>query len=88
MKYFVLYLISINVITFYVYGIDKQKARRNKWRISEKALLGLAVIGGFVGAFAGMQVFRHKTKHMKFTIGVPTIAILWIIIVLVSCKYL
>lgn len=79
MKCFAIYMIIINFIAFIIYGIDKQKAKKNKWRISENMLMGLALIGGFVGAFAGMQLFRHKTKHMKFVIGVPIIAVLWIV---------
>lgn len=74
------YLLAINIITFIIYGIDKYKAKKHKWRISEKALVGLAVIGGFVGAIAGMKIFRHKTKHMKFMIGVPIIAVIWIVV--------
>ncbi|MDD6070010.1 MAG: DUF1294 domain-containing protein [Clostridiales bacterium] len=68
-----LYLIVMNVMTFIVYGIDKQKAKRGKWRISEKTLMMLAVFGGSIGAWIGMQVFRHKTKHLLFVIGVPLI---------------
>lgn len=67
------YLIIINLVTFVVYGMDKRKAIKNKWRIPEKTLLGLAAVGGSVGALAGMYGFRHKTKHMKFVIGVPVI---------------
>lgn len=74
-----MYLIGINIITFIVYGVDKYKAKRQKWRIRENVLMGLAAIGGFAGAFIGMQTFRHKTKHMKFVVGVPLIAVLWII---------
>ena len=79
MIYFTAYLVVINVITFLVYGVDKYKAKKHKWRISENMLMGLAAIGGFAGAFAGMQMFRHKKKHMKFVLGVPMIAIVWII---------
>lgn len=79
MKYFLIYIILVNIVTFITYGIDKFKAKKHKWRISESALIGLATIGGFVGAFAGMQMFRHKTKHLKFVIGIPVIAVLWII---------
>lgn len=79
MKYFLIYIILVNIVTFITYGIDKFKAKKHKWRISESALIGLAAIGGFVGAFAGMQMFRHKTKHLKFVIGIPVIAVLWII---------
>ena len=70
MKY---YLLGINLLTFFVYGIDKWKARRDKWRVPEATLLMLAAIGGSVGALLGMFVFHHKTKHKKFLIGVPLI---------------
>ena len=55
---------------------DKWKAKRDKWRVPEKTLLMFAAIGGTIGAFAGMQVFRHKTKHWKFILGVPACMIL------------
>lgn len=77
MEYFIYYFISINIITFLIYGMDKYKAKNQKWRISEKTLIGLAVIGGVIGAIAGMQIFRHKTKHAKFVVGVPVIGGLW-----------
>ena len=67
------YLVMMNAITFLLYGLDKWKARKGKERIPERTLLGLAVIGGSVGAFAGMQFFRHKTKKIKFYLGVPAI---------------
>ena len=70
MKY---YLLGINLLTFFIYGIDKWKAKRNKWRVPEATLLMLAAIGGSVGALLGMFVFHHKTKHKKFLIGVPLI---------------
>ena len=73
MKTIILYLIGINVVTFLVYGLDKWKAKRDAWRISESTLLLLAAAGGSVGALLGMQIFRHKTKHVKFTVGVPAI---------------
>lgn len=73
-----IYLISINVITFLAYGIDKWKAKRNKWRIPEATLIGMAAIGGALGAYIGMKTFRHKTQHKKFTILVPLLFILWI----------
>lgn len=85
MKYFLYYLLIINIITFLIYGIDKYKARKHRWRISEKVLIGLATIGGFIGAFAGMQVFRHKTKHLKFMVGVPLIAVLWCVAIVYYC---
>ena len=66
-------LICINVVTFLVYGIDKWKAKQDSWRISEATLLMLAVIGGNIGALLGMQVWRHKTMHLKFKYGLPMI---------------
>ena len=56
-----------------VLGIDKQKAKHGKWRISEKTLIGAALLGGSIGAILGMNIFRHKTKHPKFSIGLPLI---------------
>ncbi len=67
------YLTAINVLTFLVYGIDKWKAKKNKWRISESTLLTLAIISGSIGALLGMQVWHHKTMHKKFKYGVPLI---------------
>lgn len=80
MKYFMMYLVIINIAAFLTYGMDKWKASKNAWRISEKTLLFLALIGGSIGALAGMYVFRHKTKHLLFTICVPVIMILHIIL--------
>lgn len=67
------YLAAINVITFLIYGIDKWKAKKNKWRISESTLLMLAVIGGSVGAWIGMKTWHHKSLHKKFKYGIPFI---------------
>jgi len=69
------YLVTINVVTFFMYGIDKWKAKKSKWRIRETALLGLAVLGGSIGARLGMKVWHHKTLHKKFKYGVPAIII-------------
>ena len=69
------YLAVINVVTFIVYGIDKWKAKNSKWRIPEATLLGLAVIGGSIGAWMGMKTWHHKTLHKKFRLGVPLILI-------------
>ena len=76
LKIILIYLAIINIATFFTYGLDKWKARRNKWRIREAALLLLAVLGGSIGAFVGMKVWRHKTQHKKFKYGVPTIIII------------
>jgi len=73
-----IYLLTINVIAFAAYGIDKWKARHGKWRISEMTLILLAFIGGALGALLGMKVFRHKTQHWKFKILVPLALLLWI----------
>ena len=75
------YLIGINVLTFLLYGIDKWKAQRGKWRIPEETLIWLAVVGGSIGALIGMYLFRHKTKHRKFTLGIPVIILAQAVIV-------
>ena len=70
-----IYLAVINVVTFFMYGVDKWKAKKSKWRIRETALLTLAVLGGSIGAWLGMKVWHHKTQHKKFKYGVPAIII-------------
>ena len=70
------YLIAINLITFLAFGLDKFKAERDMWRISEKALLSLCVIGGSIGGLGGMYTFRHKTLKPLFKYGVPAILII------------
>lgn len=75
------YLLVLNIIGFAVMGIDKNRARKNKWRIKEKTLFFIAAIGGCVGSILGMLIFHHKTKHMSFMIGMPFILILQGIIV-------
>ena len=74
----ILYLIIINLLAFLLMGLDKRKAKRHKWRIPEKTLFLSAIIGGSIGALLGMQVFRHKTKHASFRIGMPCILIVQI----------
>lgn len=74
----VCYLLAINAVTFIVYGIDKYKAKKTKWRIPEATLLLLAVLGGSVGAWVGMKVWHHKTMHKKFKYGIPTILLIQI----------
>ncbi len=59
------------IVSFLLFGIDKGRARRGEWRIPERILLGSALLGGGLGALLGMRVFRHKTKHLKFLLGVP-----------------
>ena len=81
-KLIVIYLIAINLMTFFLYGIDKWKAKRSMWRIPEATLLGLAVIGGSIGALLGMKVWHHKTMHKKFKYGLPLIILLQITLVI------
>ena len=80
MMVFLIYLLFINVITFFTYGIDKWKAKRSKWRIPESTLLMMAVMGGSIGAWLGMKVWHHKTMHKKFKYGVPVILLVQVVI--------
>lgn len=73
MKYLLIYLLVINAAGFLLMLIDKQKAKKNRWRIPEKTLFLTAIIGGSVGSLVGMYTFRHKTKHIQFTLGMPAI---------------
>lgn len=77
-NYIVLYLIIINLITFIFFWNDKRRSKKEVWRISEKTLIGLCLIGGSIGGFMGMRVFHHKTKHALFVWGIPIILILQI----------
>lgn len=76
MKYFIIYLCIINALDFLLMLIDKQKAKKNRWRIPEAVLIGICAIGGSVGGLLGMCLLRHKTQHAKFYIGIPLILIL------------
>ena len=71
------YLIIINLIAFILYGIDKIKSMRNEYRISECVLLWMARLGGGIGCWLGIKLFRHKTKHAKFRIVVPLWMVIW-----------
>ena len=73
MKYFLLYLLLINAAAFLLMLVDKLKAKKNRWRIPEATLMGTAALGGSIGALAGMYLVRHKTQHLKFTLGIPVI---------------
>ncbi|WP_255780532.1 DUF1294 domain-containing protein [Prevotella communis] len=81
MELLLYYFVCVNLLTFFVYGIDKWQARQGKWRISEATLLLFAVIGGSIGAWLGMRVWRHKTMHKKFKYGIPAILMIHIIII-------
>lgn len=80
------YIVIINILTFIVYGIDKLKAKKGKWRIPESTLLLLAIIGGSIGAWFGMKVWHHKTMHKKFKYGIPLIIILQLGVLLYLSK--
>ena len=81
----ILYLISVNILAFILFGADKWKAKHRRWRIRESALIGTAVIGGSVGALLGMLLFRHKTKHQPFRLGLPLILIGQILFAIFIC---
>lgn len=80
MKLIYLYLLIINVLGMALMLSDKQKARKNKWRIPEATLMTVAVLGGSVGVLLGMRLFRHKTLHLKFSLGVPLILVAQILL--------
>jgi uncharacterized membrane protein YsdA (DUF1294 family) len=73
MRALFIYLIIINILTFLIFGIDKWKARRGKWRIPEGTLIWMSIIGGSIGALVGMYLFHHKTQKRKFNLGIPAI---------------
>ena len=75
---FIAYLVIMNIIGLAVMGIDKSKAKRHAWRIPEKVLFLVSILGGSAGTWAGMYLFRHKTKHWYFVIGMPVIFFLHI----------
>jgi len=72
-------ILIVNVLAFLLYGIDKWKAKHSRWRIPESVLLGMAAVGGSVGAWLGMHVWHHKTQHKKFRYGVPAILVAQIV---------
>lgn len=82
LKYFIIYLIVINLIGFLLMFIDKRRAKYGKWRIKEYTLMIIALMGGSIGAIAGMYIFRHKTKKAKFFIGFPVILVAEILLVI------
>ena len=75
MKYFLVYLLLINALGFLLMLIDKWKARKNRWRIPESTLMAVALLGGSIGSLIGMYTVRHKTQHIKFTVGIPLILV-------------
>ena len=81
-KGLIIYLIVMNIIGIAVMGADKSKAKKGVWRIPEKTLFFVSMIGGSIGTWAGMYLFRHKTKHWYFVIGMPLILIIQIVVVI------
>jgi len=86
LKAMLIYFLIINLIGFLIMLIDKQRAIHKEWRIPEKTLIGVSILGGSIGMLIGMSSFRHKTKHKKFTIGVPFILLMQICIVILYLK--
>ena len=82
MKYIIIYLIIINLAGLILMGSDKKRAKGRRWRVPESVLLTVAFIGGSVGSIAGMLIFRHKTKHLKFTVLLPLFLAIHIFIAL------
>ena len=80
----IIYLICINIFTFFIMWLDKRKAKKGKWRIPENTLLLLVLLGGGIGGIAGMYTFRHKTQKAKFVIGFPAILICEILLIVMQ----
>lgn len=85
---FLVYLICINIVAFVLFGVDKRKAEKRDWRISEALLLGISALGGATGALIGMIIFKHKSSKKKFYIGVPFLLLLSKIIELNIFNYI
>lgn len=77
------YLVIMNLAAFMAMGVDKSRAKRGAWRIPEKTLFSLSLLGGSIGSLAGMYAFRHKTRHMKFVVGMPAVLVLHITVAIV-----
>ena len=82
-----IYLLFVNLIAFTLYGIDKRKAKKQKFRIPERTLLWMARLGGGIGCWLGIKYFHHKTKHTKFRIIVPLWTILWVTAIILAIVY-
>lgn len=88
MKLILIYLLTVNAVSFTAMLADKIKAKKNLWRIPEATLLTLAAIGGSLGAYGGMHLFRHKTKHLKFSLGIPVLLAIHAVILALCLPYL
>jgi len=82
LKYLIIYLIIINLVGFIAMLIDKRRAKKGEWRIKEGSLFMITLLGGGIGTIAGMYLFRHKTKKLKFTVGLPTIFLMEIVLII------
>ena len=87
MNALICYIVVINLVSFMMFGIDKYKARRGQWRISEATLLAVAAIGGSIGAWMGMKVWHHKTLHSMFRYGVPIMLLAHIALMAYFCGH-
>ena len=89
MKFIFIYVFFTNLLLFILMGLDKRKAKLNHWRISEKTLFSLALMGGSIGGILGMYTFRHKTKHLKFTLGFPIMFLFQLIFIFLflNCNF-
>lgn len=85
----VVYLLIVNIVAIVAYGVDKLKAKKNKWRISENTLLLIALVGGSIGAYLAMKLWRHKTNHKKFKYGIPLIIVFQLVVLayVLLCHY-
>ncbi len=88
MNIFLVFYALMTIVTFILYGVDKGKAKKGRWRIPEKTLLLFAACFGGLGAFLGMKIFRHKTKHTSFKILVPTFMIIQFILIAAGVYFL
>nr|WP_269144331.1 DUF1294 domain-containing protein [Clostridium sp. NSJ-145] len=80
-KYFTIYFIIINFVSFILMYIDKRRAIKKEWRISEHTLILISLLGGSIGSLIGMYTFRHKTKHLKFKVGIPIILVIQLFVI-------
>ncbi len=80
LKIYIVITVVMSIITFVMYGVDKRRAQRNKWRISEFTLIIFSLLGGSIGALIGMKAFHHKTKKLKFEVLIPLTLIIWILL--------
>ena len=80
------YLVGINLLGFFLMGLDKRRSKRNRWRISEVSLFLPAILGGSLGALIGMHLFHHKTRHWYFRLGLPAVLVLQAVLAVLICR--